>query len=156
MGLITYMRTDSTRLAAEAVQEVRQFYRDSVSDRTTCRPSPNVYKARAGAQEAHEAIRPTSSLRTPEDLARFLKKDELSLYRLIWNRFVACQMAPALFDQTQAEIAAGPGLFRASGQVMRFKGFTAVYTEGKDEENSDAANGPQRRRLAAPGGRPDA
>ena len=140
VGLITYMRTDSTRLAAEAVQEVRRFIGERFGqDFLPARP--NVYKARAGAQEAHEAIRPTSALRTPDGLARFLKKDELSLYRLIWNRFVACQMAPAVFDRTQADIIAGPGLFRASGQVMKFKGFTAVYTEGKDEETESAANG---------------
>ncbi|MCB2187202.1 MAG: type I DNA topoisomerase [Deltaproteobacteria bacterium] len=132
VGLITYMRTDSTRLAAEAVDEARQFIGhrfgvEYVPDK------PRAYKARAGAQEAHEAIRPTSAFRSPEDLAPYLKKDELGLYRLIWNRFLACQMAAALYDQTQAEISAGPALFRASGQVLVFKGFTALYTESKDE-----------------------
>ena len=139
MGLITYMRTDSTRLAAEAVQEVRQlighrFGPEYLPDQ------PQAYKARSGAQEAHEAIRPTSAFRTPESLAKFLKRDELSLYRLIWNRFVACQMAPALYDRTQADIKAGSGLLRASGQVLVFKGFTAVYVEDVDDAGGENGN----------------
>ncbi len=142
VGLITYMRTDSTRLAREAVQEVRgligeRFGKDYLPGR------PRTYKARAGAQEAHEAIRPTSALRTPESLAKYLKKDELNLYRLIWNRFVACQMAPAIYNRTQVEISAGRGLWRASGQVLVFKGFTAVYVEDKDEANGNGNGKPQ-------------
>ncbi|MDR1396937.1 MAG: type I DNA topoisomerase [Desulfarculales bacterium] len=132
MGLITYMRTDSTRLAEEAVKDVRAFIAKRFGPEYV--PSrPQVYKAKAMAQEAHEAIRPTSVLRTPESLLKYLKKDELALYRLIWNRFVSCQMAMAVYDQTQVDIQSGPGLWRASGQVMRFPGFTAVYVEGYDE-----------------------
>ena len=142
VGLITYMRTDSTRLAAEAVQEIRRF----IAERFGAGFLParaNVFKARAGAQEAHEAIRPTSAWRTPDDLASYLKKEEMSLYRLIWNRFAACQMAPAVFDQTQVDITAGPGLFRANGQVMKFKGFMAVYVEDKDEGAENGEAGPK-------------
>lgn len=132
VGLITYMRTDSTRLSNEAVSDVRKFIehrfgKEFLPDR------PNVYKAKQQAQEAHEAIRPTSVFRTPESLAKFLKKEELALYRLVWNRFVACQMAQALYDQTQVEIVSGPGLWRASGQVLKFAGFTALYVEDQDE-----------------------
>ncbi|MBI5524615.1 MAG: type I DNA topoisomerase [Desulfarculus sp.] len=132
VGLITYMRTDSTRLADEAVQEARQliahrFGQEYVPDK------PHVYQSRATAQQAHEAIRPTSAFRAPEGLTPYLKKSELGLYRLIYNRFLACQMAPALYDQTLADIAAGPGLLKASGQALKFKGFTALYVEDKDE-----------------------
>ncbi|KMY69023.1 DNA topoisomerase I [Desulfocarbo indianensis] len=140
VGLITYMRTDSTRLAAEAVDEARKLIASRYGE-SFLPKSPPVYKARSGAQEAHEAIRPTSAFRTPEAMQKYLKRDELRLYRLIWNRFVACQMAPALFDQTQAQITAGRGLLRASGQVMVFPGFTAVYEEGKDEGDNGAENG---------------
>jgi DNA topoisomerase-1 len=140
MGLITYMRTDSHRLAKEAIDEVRglimkQFGKDYLPAK------PNLYKARAAAQEAHEAIRPTSAMRTPQSLGKYLAKDELALYRLIWNRFVACQMAPAIYDRTQVEITAGEALFRASGQVMVFPGFTAVYVEGKDDNGDKEAAG---------------
>ena len=132
VGLITYMRTDSHRLADVAVAQVRELIAQRFGQ-DFLPPKPNVFKARAGAQEAHEAIRPTSALRTPESLTAHLKRDELALYRLIYNRFLACQMAPALYDQTQAEIKAGRGLLRASGQVLKFRGFTAVYVEDQDE-----------------------
>jgi DNA topoisomerase-1 len=138
VGLITYMRTDSHRLANEAVAEVRDLITQRFGDDYLPK-KPYIYKARKSAQEAHEAIRPTSAMRTPEVLSKYLKKDELALYRLIWNRFVACQMAPAIYDRTQVEITAGRAMFRANGQIMVFKGFTAVYVEGKD----DAANGEQ-------------
>ncbi|KIX15912.1 type I DNA topoisomerase [Dethiosulfatarculus sandiegensis] len=133
VGLITYMRTDSTRLADEALAEVRDLIEERFG-KEYVPAKPAAYKSRSSAQEAHEAIRPTSSLRTPESVKNYLKRDELALYRLIWNRFVACQMAPARYDRTQAEITAGPGLFRASGQILKFKGFTAVYVEDKDEK----------------------
>jgi DNA topoisomerase-1 len=132
IGLITYMRTDSTRLADEAVRDVRMFIEDRFG-REYVPAKPQVYKAKALAQEAHEAIRPTSVFRTPESLASYLKKEELALYRLIWNRFVACQMAMARYDQTQVEIHSGPALWRASGRVMLFPGYTAVYVEDFDE-----------------------
>jgi len=132
VGLITYMRTDSTRLSDEAVAACRAFIRsrygpDHLPDR------PNVYRARKGAQDAHEAIRPTSMEYPPERVQPFLDPDAFRLYKLIWDRFVACQMQPALFDETVFEIEAGPFGFRATGTVMRFPGFMAVYVEGTDE-----------------------
>ncbi|MCB2227143.1 MAG: type I DNA topoisomerase [Desulfarculaceae bacterium] len=131
VGLITYMRTDSTRLAQPAMAEAR----DLIGQRYGADylpAKPNVYKSRSGAQDAHEAVRPTSAARTPEAMAKYLSGDELKLYRLIWQRFIASQMAPALFDRTQAKISAGAGELRANGQIKTFPGFTAVYEEGKD------------------------
>lgn len=147
VGLITYMRTDSTRLAGEAVDEVRGFIASSQKFGADYLPKkPVFYKSRSGAQEAHEAIRPTSILRTPDSLAGHLKKDELALYRLIWRRFLACQMAPARFDRTQAEITCGQALLRASGQVMTFDGFLKIYQvskdgDGKDDDNNEVKEG---------------
>jgi DNA topoisomerase-1 len=141
VGLITYMRTDSTRVSEDALTEVRGF----VSERygTTYLPgSANVYKTKKDAQDAHEAIRPTSVFRTPESLEKYLAEDELKLYRLIWMRFIASQMMPAVFDQTTIDIAAtGKSktayLFRATGSVMKFDGFLKVYEEGKDQKDED-------------------
>jgi DNA topoisomerase-1 len=141
VGLITYMRTDSTRVADDALTEVRSF----VTDRYGAKylpESPNVYKTKKDAQDAHEAIRPTSVLRTPESLEKFLAEDELKLYRLIWMRFVASQMNPAVFDQTTIDISAvGKSketyLFRATGSVPKFDGFLKVYEEGKDQKDED-------------------
>ncbi len=140
VGLITYMRTDSRRLSAQAVAEARDYIRERDGGPYLPAKAP-VYKAAKGAQEAHEAIRPTSVRREPEALAAYLGKDELALYRLIWTRFVACQMAPAVYDQTQAEILAGPGLFRASGQVLKFPGYTTLYQEGIDESQPGKEDG---------------
>src|SRR4029077_237558 len=107
-----------------------------------CPGSPNVYKSKKDAQEAHEAIRPTSSLRAPETVAQFLQEDALKLYRLIWMRFVASQMMPAVFDQTTIDVAAkgkdqATYMFRATGSVPKFNGFLDVYKEGKDEKDAD-------------------
>jgi DNA topoisomerase-1 len=136
VGLITYMRTDSTRVAKEAQEEAREFIAQQFGP-NFLPPSPPQYKSRGSAQEAHEAIRPTSVFRTPDSVAGFLKPEELKLYRLVWNRFVASQMAPALFDVTTADIGAAGYTFRATGSVMKFAGFTAVYLEGKDTEEKD-------------------
>ncbi len=137
-GLITYMRTDSTRVS-DGAREAAKAYIESTY-------GPEFYggakqfKVREGAQDAHEAIRPTSVTRTPESLAKILRRDELRLYALIWERFVASQMAPAVYDQTAVEIAATPvrgsrkyGL-RANGSVLKFAGYTKVYEEGRDDE----------------------
>ncbi len=133
VGLITYMRTDSTRVAKEAQEETRTFITDQYGE--PYRPAtPPIYKARSQAQDAHEAIRPTSIYRTPDMLADFLNADQLKMYRLIWQRFLASQMTPAIFDVTTADIVCGEYLFRATGSVLRFTGFMAVYTEGKDTE----------------------
>jgi DNA topoisomerase-1 len=137
VGLITYMRTDSTRIADSAIAEVRDFIAAQYgANRLPAKP--NQYKNKKGAQDAHEAIRPTSVWRTPEKVAPYLEADELALYRLIWQRFVASQMTPALFDATTIDIEGGPGfVFRATGAVLRFDGFLAVYEEGKDELDAD-------------------
>jgi DNA topoisomerase-1 len=141
VGLITYMRTDSTRVSDDALAEVRGLIRERWGERYL--PSlPNVYKSKKDAQDAHEAIRPTSAMRTPESVELHLAEDELKLYRLIWMRFVASQMNPALFDQTTIDVSARGrnGLdyvFRATGSVPKFDGYLAVYQEGKDAADAD-------------------
>jgi DNA topoisomerase-1 len=141
VGLITYMRTDSTRVAGEALNEVRDYISQRFGGDVL--PSkPNFYKSKKGAQDAHEAIRPTSAFRDPESMASHLSRDELKLYKLIWNRFVASQMPPAVFDETIVDISAGRYTLRARGSVLKFSGFLALYEEGKDEvalkKDSDA------------------
>ncbi|HXP83226.1 MAG TPA: type I DNA topoisomerase [Bryobacteraceae bacterium] len=141
VGLITYMRTDSTRVSNDALDEVR----DMVGTRygADYRPAaPNVYKSKKDAQDAHEAIRPTSAMRTPESVEGLLPEDEMKLYRLIWMRFVASQMTPAVFDQTTIDVEAkgkdsAMYLFRATGSVEKFDGFLKVYVEGKDQKDED-------------------
>lgn len=137
VGLITYMRTDSTRVAESALGEVRDFITRQYGEKYL--PEKAIhYRSKKDAQDAHEAIRPTSAERTPDKLAPYLGKDELALYRLIWQRFVASQMMPAIFDQTTIDISAGEKYtFRATGSVIKFDGFLAVYEEGKDEKDED-------------------
>jgi DNA topoisomerase I len=132
VGLITYMRTDSPRIAPEALEAVRGYIKQKFGE-TYLPPKPHVYKSGKAAQEAHEAIRPTSMKLTPEQVARHLDKTQLALYTLIWNRFVASQAAPALFDMTTANITSGSLLFRVTGSVMKFDGFLRIYSEEKDE-----------------------
>lgn len=137
VGLITYMRTDSTRVADSALNEVRAFIAAHYGD-DKLPAKANQYKNKKGAQDAHEAIRPTSVARTPEQAARYLEADELALYRLIWQRFVASQMVPAVYDATTIDIEGGEGfVFRATGSVLRFAGFLTVYEEGKDERDAE-------------------
>jgi len=133
VGLITYMRTDSTRIADEAIEEVRKYIGERYGEKMLPE-KPNVYRSKKGAQDAHEAVRPTSSFRDPESVAGFLDRDELKLYRLIWNRFVASQMPPAVFDETIVEVQAGRYTLRARGSIMKFNGFLAIYEEGRDED----------------------
>jgi DNA topoisomerase I len=141
VGLITYMRTDSPRVSNEALEEVRALIQERYG--VPFHPAaPNVYKSKKDAQEAHEAIRPTSSRRTPDEIAQYLQEDELKLYRLIWMRFVASQMSPAVFDQTTIDVAAkgkdqATYMFRATGSVPKFKGFLEIYEEGKDQKDED-------------------
>lgn len=134
VGLITYMRTDSTRVAGEAVDEARAFVRKRYGDDYLPKGVRTFGKGKL-AQDAHEAIRPTVVGKAPEEVSSFLDKDELALYELIWKRFLASQMAPALYDQTQVDIKAGLYGLRAVGTVLRFPGYTILYTEGRDEEN---------------------
>jgi DNA topoisomerase I len=141
VGLITYMRTDSTRVSEDALAEVRAFVGERYGQ-NYLPESSNIYKTKKDAQDAHEAVRPTSVLRTPESVEKYLAEDELKLYRLIWMRFVASQMMPAVFDQTTIDInASGKSsinyLFRATGTVQKFDGFLRVYQEGKDEKDEE-------------------
>jgi DNA topoisomerase-1 len=155
VGLITYMRTDSTRLSDDAVAEARahileKYGKESLPD------EPVVYKTKKQAQDAHEAIRPTSMQYDPETVRRLLTtaaagnqeklrdvEDHVRLYQLIWNRFIACQMKPAVYDQTTVDIAAGRYGLRANGQVLKFAGYTAVYAESVEEtgETDEASDG---------------
>jgi DNA topoisomerase-1 len=133
-GLITYMRTDSFRISNEAVAQARGYV-EKVFGKQYLPAKPNHFKSSKQAQEAHEAIRPTSVELEPESISAFLTKDQKALYTLIWKRFIASQMKAAVLEQTQAEISAGRAIFMASGSVTVFKGFTLLYEEGPN--NSD-------------------
>jgi DNA topoisomerase-1 len=140
-GLITYMRTDSTRISDDAVAEVREYISGKFGPEYLP-PGPVIYKTKKDAQDAHEAIRPTSAMRAPDDIAPLLQEDELKLYRLIWMRFVASQMNPAVFDQTTIDVSTkgrsgNEYLFRATGSVPKFDGFLKVYEEGKDVKDEE-------------------
>ena len=140
VGLITYMRTDSPRVSTEAIHQVRDWIKARYGE--SYLPSkPNVYKSRKGAQEAHEAIRPTSMDLDPDKVQAYLDKDQWALYKLIWDRFVASQMTSAVFLQTTAEIQAGEGLFTASGSVPLFQGFMTIYVEGVDNRENGEEDG---------------
>jgi DNA topoisomerase-1 len=132
IGLITYMRTDSVKVAAEARGEARDYIVREYGKDYAPQKAP-VYKSKKSAQEAHEAIRPTSVLRKPADLKGYLTKDQYNLYKLIWNRFLASQMSVALLEQTSMDIVADKHLFRATGTVVVFPGFMTIYTESPDE-----------------------
>jgi DNA topoisomerase-1 len=137
LGLITYMRTDSTRVAAEAIAGVREMIAATYgADKLP--EKPNVYASKKGAQDAHEAIRPTYLDLPPEAVAPYLEADELKLYRLIWDRFVASQMLPAIFDVTRVDIARGRCGLRAAGKVLRSPGFLAVYQEVVDKLEAES------------------
>ena len=143
VGLVTYMRTDSTRVAPEAIQEVREYVGKEYGA-NYLPETPNTYKEKKEAQGAHEAIRPTSAMRHPDQMKQYLKEDEFKVYKLIWQRFVASQIMPAIFDQTTVDIDAKNGAdaywFRVTGSVMKFDGFLRVYEEskeGKDEEDEE-------------------
>jgi len=144
-GLITYMRTDSPRVAPEAVTGAREWIEKQLGAQYLP-AAPNVYKGKKDAQDAHEAIRPTDATRTPESIARFLSDEQLKLYTLIWKRFVASQMVPAVYDVTTATIAAESKKtgktydFRVSGSVMRFDGFLKVYEVTEDKKDDDDEN----------------
>ena len=140
VGLITYMRTDSVRIAQEALQEAREFIRQAYEP-PYLPARPNFYKTANTAQDAHEAIRPSTMTYRPQDIQSFLGRDEFRLYQLIWNRFVASQMTPAVFDLTTIDIACGPYILRAQGSIMKFPGFTIVYTERKDDNGQEGDEG---------------
>ncbi len=140
-GLITYMRTDSTRVSNDALDEVRAYINERYG-KEYAPEKPNTFKSKKDAQDAHEAIRPTSALRTPESVEKFLDEDALKLYRLVWMRFIASQMTPAVFDQTTIDVNAkgkdgATYLFRATGSVQKFDGFLRVYEESKDQKDDE-------------------
>ncbi len=136
VGLITYMRTDSTRVSETALNEVREFISQQYG--SPYLPEKAVhYRSKKDAQDAHEAIRPTDVTHTPDSISKYLGNDELKLYRLIWQRFVASQMTAAIFDQTTIDVQAGRFLFRATGSVQKFDGFLKLYQEGRDEKTEE-------------------
>ena len=140
-GLITYMRTDSLRLSAEALADAKE----EIIRRYGAEYYPQkarVFRTKKGAQDAHEAIRPAQARLSPEDVKNSLSRDQLRLYKLIWSRFIACQMAEAVMDTVTADLSAEGYLFRATGFVMRFAGFTAVYEETSDEEKAGTGEKP--------------
>jgi len=144
VGLITYMRTDSVRVAGEALNEARTFIQD-LYGKDFLPAKAKVYATSDKAQDAHEAIRPSTLAYRPAEIKQYLSSDQFRLYQLIWNRFVASQMNPAVYDQTIVDITAGDCLFQVRGSVLKFAGFTILYTEGKDtdEENGNGKSLPK-------------
>ena len=139
IGLISYMRTDSLRLSDEAVAAARSFIVSSYGE-AYCPAKPRIYKSKAGAQDAHEAIRPTDVTLTPELVRKDLTQEQYRLYRIIWGRFTACQMASAVYDNTSVEVESGSCQFRAGSSSLKFPGYTAVYEETADDEQKAGEN----------------
>lgn len=137
VGLITYMRTDSLSLSSQIINEARNYIKNDFGD-NYLPESPVFYKSKKGAQEAHEAIRPTSIKRTPETLKNFLEKDQLDLYELIWKRTIASQMNPEILDLVRIDIQAGQYTLRANGKQVKFDGFSKIYLEGTKNEQLKA------------------
>jgi DNA topoisomerase-1 len=149
VGLITYMRTDSTRVSTDALAAVRHYIQGQYG-KAYLPGKPNAFRSKKSAQDAHEAIRPTSLEYAPQRVRRYLRRDLFQLYSLIWDRFVASQMVPAVYDQTSFEIPVKEAVFRATGQQIKFDGFMKVYIEGRDERvqqangaDEDGADEPQ-------------
>ena len=136
VGLITYMRTDSTKFSVEATDAIRDYIVNRYGDKF-CPKEPNVYKSKKSAQEAHEAIRPTDVSIVPSEIKEYLEKDMFRLYELIWSRSVSCQMVPAILDTTTFDIKAGQYLFRSNGSIVKFSGFMQVYVESGDDEATE-------------------
>ena len=146
VALITYMRTDSVHVSSDALAQVRELIPDRFGA-NYLPEKPNYYKSKKDAQEAHEAVRPTDAARTPEDVSKYLDDDLFKLYQLIWQRFVASQMLPAVFDQTTIDINVGDYTFRATGSVQKFDGYLRVYqlpasnADREDEEKDEEGEG---------------
>src|ERR1700731_110683 len=146
VALITYMRTDSVHVSSDALAQVRELIPERFGS-SYLPEKPNYYKSKKDAQEAHEAVRPTDVSRTPEDVRKYLDDDLFKLYQLIWQRFVASQMLPAIFDQTTIDISAGDYTFRATGSVQKFDGYLRVYqlpvavADREDDERDDEGEG---------------
>jgi DNA topoisomerase I len=149
VGLITYMRTDSTRVSNEALDDVRKYIGQSYGAEYLPK-NPNFFKSKKSAQEAHEAIRPTSLFLTPEKIKPFLKPDQFKLYSLIFDRFVASQMKPAVYDQTTVEVEKDEYLLRATGSILRFAGFLKAYQETKDEDDQSRIDEEEAESLLLP------
>jgi DNA topoisomerase-1 len=149
VGLITYMRTDSTRISNDAMAEVRTYIGEAFG-KEFLPDSPNFFKNKKSAQEAHEAIRPTSMALTPARVKPFLKPEQLKLYTLIFDRFVASQMNPAVYDQTTIELKEDIYLLRATGSILRFAGFLKAYREQEDEDDQAAKDEAQTERVRLP------
>jgi len=132
VGLITYMRTDSTRISVTAQEEAKEYIREKFGEEYVL-SEPRAQAKNENAQDAHEAIRPTAVMRTPDEIKEFLSRDQLRLYRLIWERFLSSQMSSAVLDTMSVDIAAGEVTFRASGSKVKFPGFMKVYIEGNDD-----------------------
>jgi DNA topoisomerase-1 len=143
VGLITYMRTDATRLANEALDEIRALIHEKYG-KEFLPDKPNFYKSKKSAQEAHEAIRPTDVTLEPKSIKEFLEKDMYNLYELIWRRTMSCQMVSAVLDTTQFDIHSGKYLFRANGSVIKFEGFMKVYVEDSDDAPTGAVKATDR------------
>ncbi|WMT39197.1 type I DNA topoisomerase [Paenibacillus sp. D2_2] len=137
VGLITYMRTDSTRIATSAQEEAKEYIVDKFGENFAPEAPRQYSKKAAGAQDAHEAIRPTSALRDPESVKSFMSRDQFRLYKLVWERFMASQMSSAVLDTMSVDIPAGEVTFRAVGSKIRFPGFMKVYVEGNDDGTTD-------------------
>ena len=137
VGLITYMRTDSTRISQTAKDEAKSYIEEKYGTEYT---SNRKTKGKQGDQDAHEAIRPTSTLRTPDEMKAYLTRDQHRLYKLIWERFVASQMAPAVLDTVALDVTQNDIKFRANGQTIKFKGFMTLYVEAKDDKDNDKEN----------------
>lgn len=137
VGLITYMRTDSTRIAASAQEEAKEYIVGKYGEAFAPETPRNYSKKAANAQDAHEAIRPTSILRDPDSIKSFMSRDQFRLYKLVWERFVASQMSSAVLDTLSVDIAAGDTIFRAAGSKVRFQGFMKVYVEGNDDGTTE-------------------
>jgi DNA topoisomerase-1 len=136
VGLITYMRTDSVRIADEALDQVRKFIGEKYGDDYLPK-APKVYKTKKSAQDAHESIRPSAVEHEPKAIKEHMEKDLYRLYDLIWSRFVSCQMVPAVLDTTAFDIHSGKYIFRANGSIIKFHGFMKVYVEDTDENTDD-------------------
>lgn len=137
VGLVTYIRTDSTRIAAEAQQEAQVYIKEQYGEKYVPEEA-RVYKNKSASQDAHEAIRPTHITMTPDSVKNSLSNDQFKLYKLIWERFMASQMASAVYDTMTVDIGVGGYLFKAAGSKVKFPGFMFLYIEGRDEENEDA------------------
>jgi len=136
VGLVTYIRTDSTRIASEAQEEARKYIKENFGDNYLSE-TPRIYKNKNASQDAHEAIRPTQISLTPASVKDSLSTDQYKLYKLIWERFIASQMSSAVYDTQAVDIAVSEYLFKASGSKVRFPGFMVLYIEGKDEESEE-------------------